>query len=225
MISLILPYWDRQAAADKALSLLASTYAGFPLEVVVIDDGNRVPFVEPELPLNLVRKRLPRKDEPKSYVTAMNEGVALATGDTIVLSCIEILHPEPVLAQMATELERLGPAGYVLAAAWCPEASEWHCHSRGRSRGAPPLPEGCGRAFCGMMKKSLYEAAGGFDEDYRDGAGYEDIDFVYRMLEAGANFKIRDDLVVLHPKEGARIRWRPEQFERNAALLKEKWEC
>jgi hypothetical protein len=225
VISLILPYWDRQAAADKALALIAKNYADMPLQVVVIDDGNAEPFRLPQLPLSLICKRLPKKDEPKSPVTCWNEGVALAQGDIIVLSCIEVLHEEPVLAQMAAELERMGPDGYVLAAAWCPELSEWHCHSRGRSEYAPELPGGFGRAFCGMMHRSLYEAAGGFDEDYRDGAGYEDIDFAYRMIHAGAKVKIRDDLVVIHPKSGAKTRWRAEQFAINEALLRGKWGC
>lgn len=225
MISLVLPYWDRQAAADKALALIARQYAYLALEVVVIDDGNAEPFRVPQVPVSLVCERLPRKDSPKSPVTCWNEGVALARGDLIALSCIEVLHEEPVLAQMAAELERLGPDGYVLAAAWCPDSSQWHCHTSGRASGAPEMPAGFGRAFCGMLHRSLYERAGGFDEDYRDGAGYEDIDFAYRLQAAGAKPKIRDDLVVIHPKAGARIRWGAEKFARNEALLKRKWPC
>lgn len=225
MISLILPYWDRQAAADKALRRLADVYPSLDLEVVVIDDGNAVPFVVPEVNLNLVVKRLPVKAGPLSPVTCWNEGVAIATGDTLVISCIEVYHTEPVLEQMAAELERIGPRGYVLAAAWCADSAEWHCHTVHRARGAPELPPGFGRAFVGMMHRDLYNLAGGFDEDYRDGAGYEDIDFALRLEHVGAKPVIRDDLVVWHPKTGARIRWPAEMFARNRELLKEKWAC
>ena len=225
MISIILPYWDRQAAADAALESIANCYGNIDLEVVVVDDGTPEPFRRPPLDLEIAVYRLPQKAKPLSPVTCWNEGVKVARGSTIVLSCIEVLHTSPVLGQMAAELELIGPDGYVLAAAWCPELLEWHCHSRFYSAGAPPLPPGCGRAFCAMLSKELYLRAGGFDEEYRSGAGYEDIDWVYRLLQAGANFKIRDDLVVVHPKTGASIRWGGEQFARNAALLAEKWPC
>jgi hypothetical protein len=61
MISLILPYWDRQQAADAALRRISELYQGLDLEVVVVDDGNAVPFVVPEglsVPVNLVRRPL-----------------------------------------------------------------------------------------------------------------------------------------------------------------------
>lgn len=224
-ISLILPYWDRQDAAEKALERLADLYPALDLEVVVIDDGSPEPFRVPPLPLQVLCKRLPKKAGPLSPVTCWNDGVRLATGDLIAISCVEVLHEDPVLEQMAAELERIGPKGYVLAAAWCPENSEWHCHSTFRARGAPELPGGFGRAFLGMMHRSLYEAAGGFDEDYRDGAGYEDIDFALRLQQVGAKPIIRDDLFVTHPKTGAKIRWPAEMFARNRALLEEKWAC
>jgi hypothetical protein len=73
------------------------------------------------------------------------------------------------------------------------------------------------------MYKSLYLKAGGFDEEYREGAGYEDNDFINRLLMAGARFVIRDDLVVIHPKTGATIQWGAEKFARNEALYYSKW--
>lgn len=222
LISLILPYWQRQAAADKALAMLEKAYRGADLEVIVVDDGSPEPFRAPSWEAVRVI-RLPAKAGPKSPVTCWNEGVRAARGELVAISCVEVLHYDPVLEQMADELVRLGPKGYVLAAAWCPELREWHCHSTGGSRGAPALPPGCGRAFLGMMHKALYREAGGWDEDYRDGAGYEDMDFVRRMLAAGALFSIRDDLVVIHPKQNATIRWPAGAFERNRALYEQKW--
>lgn len=218
MISLILPYWDRQEAADKALRLLAETYKGLDLEVVIVDDGSG--FVAPDVPLNMNIVRLPQKDTPKCPTTAWNAGVKAATGDMIVLSCVEVLHDRPVLQELVNEAQRLGPKGYALAAAWCPETESWHCHS---SVSVPGLPEGVGIAFCGAMSKWLYLDSGGFDEDYREGAGYEDRDFILRLLRVGAKFKIRDDLVVTHPKTGATIAWGDAKFERNLHLYASKW--
>ena len=78
MISLILPYWKRQAAADKALAMLDAIYFGRDVEVIVVDDGDPDPFIEPRTSLDLKVLRLPRKDAPKSPVTCWNEGVKVA---------------------------------------------------------------------------------------------------------------------------------------------------
>ena len=220
MISIILPYWDRQEAANKAFELFEKHYSNADIEIVVVDDGNKIPFKVPSKNLNVKVIRLPEKNEPKSPVTCWNAGVKEASGEVIVLSCIEILHPSPVLEKMEAAVLDGGDNAYVLAAAWCPEEGAWHCHSSVR---VPRNPEGTGIAFCGAMRKALFEKAGGFDEDYRDGAGYEDNDFINRMLAAGANFIIRDDLTVVHPKSGATIQWGAEKFERNFSLYKEKW--
>ena len=220
MISLILPYWKRQEAANKALSLIASIYADTGLEVIVVDDGDPDPFVEPHLPIDLKVVRLPCKSVPKSPVTCWNEGVKAASGDVIALSCIEVLHRGLVLTAMEDALEEIGENGYILAAAWCPEQHAWHTHS---SVLVPQCPPGTGLAFLGVMYRELYDRAGGFDEAYREGAGYEDRDFIHRMHRAGAQFVIRDDLVVTHPKTGATIKWPPEAFSRNKLIFEETW--
>lgn len=220
MISLILPYWDRQESANKALELIAKTYKGIDLEVVIVDDGNAVPFLVPNLDLNIKVITLPRKDEPKCPSSAWNAGAFASTGDLIVLSCIEILHEKPVLEEMADAVYDIGPKGYVLAAAWCPDEAVWHCHSTIKT---PRNPEGTGIAFCGMLHRELFVESGGFDDAYRDGAGYEDNDFINRLITVGARFLIRDDLVVIHPKTGASINWGLPKFQRNEKIYYDKW--
>lgn len=222
MLSVIMPYWDRQAAADRALSLFAQVYPDLDAEIIVVDDGNKVPFVVPDVDLNIRVLRLPEKDKPTPQSTTWNAGVREAHGNVIALNCIEILHHTAVLPHMLDELDRLGLKGYVLAAAWCPEHRMWHCHNSVR---VPDCPRGAGIGFCGVMHKSLFLEAGGFDESYMDGAGYEDRDFIRRLVAVGAQFLIRDDLVVTHPKTGASIRWSPEGLLRNEALFRRTWPC
>lgn len=219
MISLILPYWNRQEAADKALRLLESTYAGLDMEVVIVNDGD-INFHLPETSLKTLVVDLPQKSGPMCPATAWNAGVEAASGSYVALSCIEILHEQPVLQGMADELDRLGSLGYVLASAWCPEAGEWHCHS---SVSVPTCPKGTGIAFLGMMRKTLFQAVGGFDREYRDGAGYEDRDLIQRLSAFGAKFMICDDLKVIHPKTGATTAWPAGGFERNESLYFSKW--
>jgi glycosyltransferase involved in cell wall biosynthesis/uncharacterized Rossmann fold enzyme len=220
MISLILPYWNRQEAADKAFALLDRHYRGMDLEVVVVDDGNREFFKIPPCGLNVKVVRLPLKDEPKSPCVAWNEGVKHASGDIVIISCIEMLHDMPILQQMVDNLREEGDNGYILAAAYCPEDGIWHCHS---TRPIPTCPMGTGITFCAAMYKSLYERVGGFGDEYRDGAGYEDRDFIWRLTKAGAKCVIRDDLVLTHPKTGATIKWRLGGFRRNEDIYFSKW--
>lgn len=216
MISLILPYWDRQEAADIALKSLEKCYQGMDLEVIVIDDGNKIPFKVPDVNLNIRVLTLPRKDKAMSPVTPFNEGVKFSEGDYICLSCIEVIHVTPVLGKLLEEAEK---GVYALASAWCPEENKWHCYS---DLLVPTCPPGTGLSFCSMLNRFLYEKVGGFDEDYREGAGYEDRDFIWRLTKAGIKSVIRDDLMVIHPKTGAKINWEPEQFVRNEKLYHEK---
>lgn len=214
MISLILPYWQRQQAAVAGLESLARHYAGLDLEVIVVDDGSPDPFVVPPLPIRIRLLRLPSKATTMSPCVPINRGVSLATGDIIALSSVEMLHISPVLSEMRDELLRVGSLGYVSAAVWAPESHCWHVHT---SLGRPPLN------FMTMMHRSLWDASGGFDEDYREGMAFEDDDFLNRLKRVGARFVIRDDLVIHHPRKGAKAKYEPEQHARNRLLFAKKW--
>lgn len=225
MTALLLPYWQRQAAADRAFALLDQHYAGWKdLRIIVVDDGSPEPFVLPKVRLNVsVMRMSPAHAEPKSPVKCWNMAARYAEArghDWLVLSCVEVLHEKPVLRELVEHAQKLGPKHIVLAAAWCPEQKDWHTHS---SVPVPTCPPGTGLAFLGAIHRDLYWKAGGFDEDYRDGAGYEDRDFIRRVGRAGGIYHIRDDLVVTHPKTDATIRCGGERFARNEAMYLRKW--
>ena len=226
LISLVLPYWQRQAVADRSLALLAKQYAALDLEVIVVDDGDPVPYLPPAgMPWPVRVVRLAEKAGPKNSCVPINRGVAEARGEFIALSGPEMMHHRPVLAEMRAEIERGGPETYVLAAVWFDEGKTWHVHSTiaGRPVCSVGMPSGSHFHFMSMMRRGLWDASGGLDEEYRDGAGYDDPDFVKRLERCGARFVIRDDLVVEHVRAGARARWTPEQHERNRALFVSKW--
>lgn len=219
MISLVLPYWDRQEAANKAFGLLEQCYKTVHgLEIIVVDDGNKIPFVVPETSLNVKVVRLPEKPSPTPQSKAWNAGVKAASGEIVVLSCIEILHEKPIIQQLVSRMKSRND--YVIAAAWCPERNEWQCHSTANTE---QVPKGYGPSFCAAIYKDFFEEVGGFDEIYHDGAGYEDKDFLWKLHKAGANFVMCDDLAVIHPKTGATIRWKEEGFKRNAEIFNKRW--
>lgn len=225
MISLILPYWNRPDALTHALVSMAAVYPSLDLEAVIVDDGSVEPPVIPPVPFNARVVTLPRKDTAKNPCIPFNVGAACSRGEFIALSNAEIIHPMPVLGQMRERIKE--PTDYILSSCWCPEENRWHCHSENPRRilepGRIPQPTGTGFHFCTMMRRSLWDAIGGFDEEYREGAGYDDDDFVHRLLKAGARFVFADDLKVIHPKTGARTNWPPGGFERNRRLFVGKW--
>jgi len=213
MISLILPYYNRQRAADVALALIARHYAHLDLEVIVVEDGSQPPFVKNTI-ADVKVIRLPPKNEARANCTVMNRGVEAAKGDILALSSVEMLHRTPVLPQMREELEKGDANTYVSAAVWCPTQNRWHAHS---SLGRPPLH------FMTMLKRDLWDRAGGFDEDYRDGMCFDDDDFVNRLLRAGMHYVYRDDLIVEHPRQGAKAKYTMHQHMRNRQIFESKW--
>lgn len=226
MISLILPYWMRQRAADDALRSLVNCYVDLDLEVIIVDDGSPQWFVKPAWPIEIRVIRLNAKAVPLNPCVPYNKGVDAAKGEYIALSNPETIHNYPILEQMRADVS--GDHDYVMAAAWCPEQRRWHCHSSMNRRDdndvGAYVPRGANYHFMSMMRRELWDKAGGFDEAYRDGAGYDDPDFARRLYKAGANFVMRDDLVVNHVRTGARADWTQEMFARNRAVFMSKWQ-
>lgn len=226
MISVVLPYWDRKHATDKALARMADLYPRLYFEVIVVDDGSPEPYIAPDVRFPVRVIRLEAKTSPKNPCIPINVGVAASVGDIVAISNPEILHRGPVLPQLRDEVQA-GHMTYAIAACWAPETNRWHAHSTRTplyaDRTEIVMPKGAQYHFLSMMRRTLWDKSGGFDESYRDGAGYDDNDFLMKLDRAGAHFVMRDDLVVDHPRNGARAKWTPEMFLRNRALFVSKW--
>lgn len=228
MISLILPYWRRAQAAHRALDLIVRQYDDLhDLEVIVVDDGSDDGFQpDPRWQGSVRFLRLPAKSDPLNPCVPFNAGVEASTGEVIALSCVEILHDRgAVLGKMLDALRMAGPDAYVQAACWATDNKVWHAHSSvaGTLVEKRKMPAGGCFHFMSMLRRELWERAGGFDCDYRAGAGYEDPDLLLRLERAGARFVMRDDLVVSHPRIGVRAAWTREMHERNRQVFRTKW--
>ncbi len=90
-----------------------------------------------------------------------------------------------------------------------------------RALGRLPLPPNSGLHFCTMMYRKFYDEIGGFDEEYRDGQGVEDNDWLWSLWEAGAIFRMRDDLMVEHISTPTV--WPEDGIERNSEIYRKKW--
>lgn len=217
MISIAMPYWKRQALLTHSLERYREVYPAVDLEIVIAADG--CPVDAPGCKV----VELPAKDHALNPCVPINRAVEASSGDIIVLTNPEIEHRQPVLLQMLEALE--SEDHYVIAACWNNGRRDgyWVAHSscRAGQGGRLPMPEGSGFHFCTMLHRSLWEKAGGFDEEYRNGAGCDDNDWLWRLEDAGAIFVMRDDLVVYHQRTD--IRWPRGGLPTNRRLLKSKW--
>jgi len=230
MISIVMPYWNRQWAATVGIDSLARCYKKMDIEIVVVDDGSHEAFtITDSLPWPIQVIRMPLKTEPKNPCVPFNIGVAASKGDMVCLTNPEMLHYHPVLQIMLEELISIGMNGYVLTAVWSVDQGRWHqhsLHSKKHKNRVAGVRLRCGLAFhfFSLMYRSMWDKVGGMCEEYRDGAGYDDPDLALRLLKAGAEFRLRDDLVVWHPRIGARANFTKEMFEHNKEIFLRKWE-
>ena len=195
-VSVCMAQWRNHAETAATKSSLPSE-----VEVSVCDDESETRgfALNPCVPLNAAVNASSRP-----VVVLTNPG-ALVTAE----------HLEKMLAEIDDDT-------YV-AAACRSEDGRWLCHStvRGGEHGRGPMPEGSGFHFLAVLTRDLWDKAGGFDEDYREGQAYEDNDFLWRLQRAGAKFKILDDVVINHTR--STTVWPTGGLERNRELFRQKW--
>lgn len=185
MISICMPYWQRQRELDRSLAAYRRLYAHLDIQIVICDDGSPEPARAP----GCVVTRQPAKTIGLNPCVPMNAAVRASAGDVIVLTNPEVEHREDVLTGMLALLEE--PEDYVTVACrdvgglWLagPEV-DYATHGR------LPVPEGAHFHFCAMLTRELFERAGGFDEEYRHGRACEDNDWLWRLEAVGARFRL-----------------------------------
>lgn len=215
MMSVCLPYWDRQHALDGMFRNYDAVYPGLPIEFSVCDDGSPV---SGKVPRGVTLTRMPVKTEALNPCAPINRAVNASTGEIIVLTNAEIRHTEPTLLMMRGLLE--DDLDYVTATCTDPRrgllAGEGVDYTKA---GRLPVPPGAHFHFLAMFTRKLWEKAGGFDEAYRHGLGCDDNDWVWRCAAAGARFRLTPSTVE-HTNEAEPIRW---QIPHNRELFFRKW--
>jgi GT2 family glycosyltransferase len=226
-LSICMPYWNRPRELERSLASYAKAYPGADLEFSICDDGSTQP--PGRLPRNCILTKLPVKTQALNPCVPINRAIRASTRDVIVLTNPEIEHREPVLQAMLEMLT--GPNDYVMAG--CRNAAQrvglfertggdWIAGPeapRAPTGGRQPIPTGTTLHFCVMFHRELFERAGGFDEEYRAGAGCDDNDWLWRLHALGdVNFKFAP-VTVWHYV--TRHGWTTRRD--NVALLRQKW--
>ena len=214
MISVIMPYYERQAALDKSMGAWCAFYKNLDLEFSICDDGSPTPVIAYDCKVTT----LPYKDHALNPCVPINRAVEASSGNVLILTNPEIVHREPIVAFMLRQLD--DEMDYVIAPCWDVTRERWLAHPLVKRDDTAPIPEGSGLHFCAMFTRTLWDKAGGFDEDYREGQGYEDNDWLWRAHKAGARFKYSTGIVD-HQK--STTRWPQGGLSRNRKLFHAKW--
>lgn len=186
MISVCMPVYNRQELLDGALEMYERLYWQWNIEISVCDDRSDPPVQDFETRFKSVLSRIDGEPGWKAPTRSINMAVNQSSGNIIVLTNAEIRHPsDAVLEKMRDNFNDW--RDYVCCKVRQFEGQEIH----------PELaPEGSEVNHCVMFSRKLWEETRGFDDRYREGALYEDIDFLYRARAAGARFRTIDETVI-----------------------------
>jgi GT2 family glycosyltransferase len=212
-----MPYYNRREHLARSMRAYESLYDDIKLSIC--DDRSRPPLMLPATNLNIKLTRIEGSPEPKNPCVPMNMAVNASKDDIIVLTNPEVEHVEPIFAKMLAALRF--PNDYVIAACRCAHTGRWEARSGLRTKNRQRVPQFSGFHFCTMLHRGLWNAAGGFDEEYREHRGCEDNDWLWRLQDVGANFIPLDDCIVYHhptPEHSAM-----PGGKQNQALLQRRW--
>lgn len=211
MISICMAYYNRQERLNDALLKYDELYSDLDLEIIIVDDGSDE-HVEVDTTFPHTVLTLP-KSPPRNPCIPFNLAIQQAGGDRIILTSPEVVHRTPVILDMVEAWE--SKMDFVQASVFDHERGYLTGPTSGKNRG--PMPEGAYPPNCALFSKELYVASGGYDPDYRNGRGWDDNDFLWRLYYAGARFKLIPG-VVYHVHE--RTQWK---MPSNEPLFKQKW--
>jgi GT2 family glycosyltransferase len=223
-----------------------TSYANY--EIMLVDNGSDDPaalayFKELDTRPNI---RVLRDDRPFNYAALNNAAVAQAQGELVALvnNDIEVITPD-WLSEMVSIALQPG-VGAVGARLWYPNMTLQHAGvilgvggiAAHAHRGMPAGREGYGgragliqsfsavTAACLVIRKSIYEQVGGFDEVHLQVA-FNDVDFCLRVREAGYRNVWTPYAELMHHESATRGKdLSPEKrarFEREVAYMRERW--
>lgn len=203
--SIIIPVYNRPDEADELLeSLCHQTVTDF--EVIIVEDGSTIPCQD------VVGKYVDRLNV-KYFVKpnggpgpARNYGVERAQGDYVLILDSDCVIPQGYLAAIETELQANpcdafgGPDAAHESFTPIQKAISYSMTSffttGGIRGGKKKLDKFFPRSFNMGMRRSVYNTLGGFAR-MRFG---EDIDFSYRIVEAGHSCRLFPDAWVWHKR-------------------------
>jgi len=202
-LSVIVPVRDGGRAFDRCLSALGASMRA-ECELIVVDDGSTD---DSGARARAAGARVLRSPSSRGPGAARNLGAGSARGEWLLFLDADCeVHPHTlataVAAARAGDDERLDavfgsydddPDAAGLVARY---KNLYHHYVHQRSAASATSFW----AGCGAVRRSAFQAVGGFDEQRYPRPSIEDIEMGYRMADAGYRIGFRHDLVVKHLK-------------------------
>ncbi|HZR31482.1 MAG TPA: glycosyltransferase [Terriglobales bacterium] len=236
LVSIIIPTKDGVPVLKRCLQSIESktTYPNY--EILIIDNGSTKP--ETSRYFETLRHRVIRLVEPFNFSRLNNVGVQHANGSYLVFlnNDTEVISPEWINAML--ELCSVKEVGIVGAKLYYPNRSIQHAgvvlgikgvagHSHkyfpGRNRGYFDSLV-CIRnysavtAACMMVRRDVFDAVGGFDEELR--VAFNDVDFCLRARQKGFRIVWTPYAELFHHESATRGR---ALDEKEVEFMKRRW--
>ena len=223
-ISIVMAYHNRRLLLTKTLESLTNTKCT-NFEVIVVDDASdedqRIEHLQSMFKFLKVFRIEPSEKWWRNPCIPNNIGFSKATGDVVVIQNPECLHIGDILYhiynnwkrnrylvygcyaidQQKTEqlLPYLGSDTEAILSIveptnnipldQCPHMNRWYQHSEYSPR--------CFN-FCTAIGKKELDFMGGFDDDFADGIGYDDTEFIARIKNRYLDIIMVDEPMVIH---------------------------
>jgi len=209
MISIVMAYKNRQTLLFHTLHTINDS-AVKDLEIIIVDDASndneKISDLSNIFDLDIKVIEIPQKQRTwNNPCIPFNMGFKAAIGDVILMQSPECLHVGDVLAYIKANISNKRyicfsccaiakqnmnqlPRSIKKAGEGMRQGGDiWYCHPRFRSW-APHFASA-------IVRKVLLEEYGGFDERYKDGCDYDDMEFYHRLKISGI------EIIVPNPKE------------------------
>lgn len=224
--SIVIPVYKREELLYLGLKSIHRQSCKYPFEVVVVNDGihDRTKEIcdnfRDKLDIKYFFSGQRNITNPNNYNWrvpgyALNIGVKLSSADIVFLSNAEIYHLDNTIETLTESLL----SNNNIMASTCGKDDDGSILQAVRNNSNSLSFSHISHVrdlnfkypfFLGFMKKH-YTNIGGYDEDF-SGIGYDDDDFVDRMLKQGLEYKLHDKWIV-HLYHG-REWFKPENHSR-----------
>ena len=211
-VSVIVPAYNASATIGRTLEALSRQNCFQPFEVIVVDDGSvdtTADIVRAFATVKYVRQ------DNAGPARARNHGAKLAQGDYLAFTDSDCIPHEDWISLLLTGFNEdqvgvvagsygIANPGSILARCVHKEIVWRHAHLM------PDHPNSFGSYnFC--VKKSVFDAVGGFEGAYRAASG-EDNDLSYKIIRSGWRIYFEQKALVDHYHPTRVVKYLKEQF-------------
>lgn len=134
----------------------------------------------------------------------INQGVAVAQADTILIMCPEMYLIQDTILERLVAAVASDPNIIAITKGYDDLTGRFLEHLKWKGDWSTFNPRGLvgplhtRYPFCLCMSKIKFNSLGGYDPEFTAGIGFDDTDFYFRAVKSGALYFELDDLEVIH---------------------------